>query len=43
MVKFNSEDASGPCEDWLDLMDWGGLWHVQETVHSFFVSLDQEV
>ena len=43
MVKFNSDDASGPCEDWLDLMDRGGLWHVRETVHSFFVSLEQEV
>ena len=43
MVKFNSDDPSGPCEDWLDLMDKGGLWHVRETVHSFFVSLEQEV
>ena len=33
MVKFNSDDTSGPCEDWL----------VPETVHSFFVSLDQDV
>ena len=43
MVKFNLDDASGPCEDWLDLMDRGGLWHVRETVYSFFVSLEQEV
>ena len=33
MIKSSSDDSSGPCEDWLDLMDRGGLWQILCSVH----------
>ena len=35
MVKDKSDTSSGPCEERTDLVDRGGLWHVQENTHSF--------
>ena len=43
MVKDKSEASSGPCEEWTNLVDRGGLWHVQENTHSLFLCLEEEV
>lgn len=43
MVKDKSDTSSGPCEEWTDLVDRGGLWHVQENTHSFFLCLEEEI
>ena len=42
MVK-DSNTLSGPCEEWTDLVDQGGLWHVRENTHSLFLCLEEEV
>ena len=41
MVKEKSDTISGPCEEWTDLVDWGGLWHIRESTHSFFLCLEE--
>ena len=43
MVKEKSDTTSGPCEEWTDLVDRGGLWHIRENTHSFFLCLEEEV
>lgn len=43
MAKDKSDTSSGPCEEWTDLVDRGGLWHVQENTHSFFLCLEEEI
>ena len=43
MVKEKTDTTSGPCEEWTDLVDRGGLWHIQENTHSFFLCLEEEV
>ena len=43
MVKEKSNTTSGPCEEWTDLVDRGGLWHIRENTHSFFLCLEEEV
>ena len=43
MVKDKSDTSVGPCEEWTDLIDRGGLWHVKENTHSFFLSLEEEI
>ena len=43
MVKEKSDTTSGLCEEWTDLVDRGGLWHIQENTHSFFLCLEEEV
>jgi len=43
MVKDKSNTSSGPCEEWTDLVDRGGLWHVQENTHSLFLCLEEEI
>lgn len=42
MVKEKSDTTSGPCEEWTDLADRGGLWHIRENTHSFFLCLEEE-
>ena len=41
MVKEKSDTTSGPCEEWTDLVDRGGLWHIRENTHSFFLCLEE--
>ena len=41
MVKEKSDTTSGPCEEWTDLVDWDGLWHIRENTHSFFLCLEE--
>ena len=43
MVKDKSDTSRGVCEEWTDLVDRGGLWHVRENTHSFFLSLEEEI
>jgi len=43
MVKDKDDTSSGPCEEWTDLVDRGGLWHVRENTHSFFLCLEEEL
>jgi len=43
MVKDKSDTSSGNCEEWTDLVDRGGLWHVRENTYSFFLSLEEEM
>ena len=43
MVKEKNDTSSGPCEEWTDLLNCGGLWHVQENTHSFFLCLEEEL
>ena len=30
-------------EDWTNLVDWGGLWHVKETTFQLICSLEEEI
>ena len=41
MVKEKYDTTSGPCEVWTDLIDQGGLWHIQENTHSFCLCLEE--
>ena len=41
MVKDKSDTSSKPCEEWTDLIDHGGLWHVQERTLIFSLYLEE--
>ena len=43
MVKDKSDTSEGHCEEWTNLVDRGGLWHVRENVFCFFLSLEEEI
>ena len=43
MVKEKSDTTSGPCEEWTDVIDRDGLWHIRENTHSFFLCLEEEI
>ena len=43
MVKDKSDTSEGHCEEWTNLVDHGGLWHVRENVFCFFLSLEEEI
>jgi len=43
MVKDKSDTSRGLCEEWTDMVDRGGLWHVKENTHSFFLTLEEEI
>ena len=36
-------ENTGTNEEWLDLVDRGGLWHVRENTFYFFCALEEEV
>ena len=42
MVKDKYDTSRSVCEEWTDLVDRDGLWHVQENMYSFFLSLEEE-
>ena len=37
------QENSGTNEEWIDLVDRGGLWHVRENTFHFFCALEEEV
>ena len=41
LVKQRYESATA--EDWTNLVDWGGLWHVKETTFQLICSLEEEI
>ena len=44
LIKAHYSDDNGTtAEEWTDLIDRGGLYHVKETTFQFFVALEDEV
>ena len=44
LVKVHySDDTGSTAEEWTDLIDRGGLYHVKETTFQVFVALEDEV
>lgn len=37
----DDDDASGGTEDWVNLLDRGGLWHVNNSTYSLFLDIEQ--
>ena len=46
LVKDDSGDADedvGTAEEWTNIIDRGGLWHVKSTTYSFFLAVEEEI
>lgn len=38
-----NEDGDKGTEDWTNLLDRGGLWHVSDTTYSIFYAMEEEI
>ena len=43
LVKENNSEECGSDEEWLKLMDRGGLYHVKETMFQLFCAIESQV
>ena len=43
LIKGQDREEHGIDEDWIDLIDRGGLWHVKETTYQFFHAVEDVV
>ena len=43
MKEDPNDHDTGMAEEWTDLVDRGGLWHVHETTFQLFYALKEEV
>ena len=43
LVKSQDSEEQGTDEEWTDLIDRGGLWHVKEFTYQFFLAVEEAV
>ena len=43
LVKSQDSEEQGADEEWTDLIDRGGLWHVKEFTYQFFLAVEEAV
>ena len=43
LVKGNDTEQPGTDEEWIDLLDRGGLWHVKENTYQFFRAIEDVI